>query len=258
MAGFRGHTTGPIELRVVPHPALTLVVEFGDGPLVVDDALGRRELGGLVAGLAPDAVRLRGSDIECVEVRLTPQAAHTVLGVRPGELPRAVVALDELWGRGASRIREQLHDAATWEDRFASVETLLAGRGDVGLAMHPEVAWAWRRIVASRGAARVEDLAVELGWSRKRLWTRFGSQVGLPPKRAARLVRFHHAARRLALGHPPARVAADCGYVDQSHLHREVVAFSGATPTTLAGDQEFAADHAGFARNGTFVQDPPG
>jgi AraC-like DNA-binding protein len=241
---------------VVPHPAVTLVAEFGAGPLIVDDGLGRRELGGLVGGLAPTPVRLRGHDIECVEVRLSPPVAHAVLGVCPGDLDRAVVALDDLWGRDGSRIREQLGDAASWDDRFAIVDALLTRRAGEGRSMDPEVAWAWDSIVAGRGGVRVEDLAVELGWSRKRLWTRFGSQVGLPPKRAARLVRFHHAAHRLAAGHSAARVAADCGYTDQSHLHRDVVAFSGVTPTTLAGDHEFAADHAGFAGKGTYVQDP--
>ncbi|MEZ7127435.1 hypothetical protein ACBR40_19060 [Nonomuraea sp. AD125B] len=35
------------------------------------------------------------------------------------------------------------------------------------------MAWVWRRIVAGRGLVRVEGLAGEVGWSRKRLWSRF-------------------------------------------------------------------------------------
>ncbi|MEV4112185.1 hypothetical protein [Nonomuraea sp. NPDC049695] len=48
---------------------------------------------------------------------------------------------------------------------------------------------------------RVDGLADEVGWSRKRLWSRFRSQLGITPKRAARLVRFDHAAHLLAAGH---------------------------------------------------------
>ena len=55
-----------------------------------------------------------------------------------------------------------------------------------------------------------------------------------PPKRAARLVRFDHAARQLAAGHRAAQVAMEGGYTDQAHLHRDIVAFTGATPTTVA------------------------
>ena len=89
-------------------------------------------------------------------------------------------------------------------------------------------------MVASRGRVRVERLAAEAGWSRKRLWSRFRSQVGLPPKRAAQLVRFGHAAHRLAAGHSAALVAANGGYTDQSHLHRDVRAFAGMTPAAVA------------------------
>ncbi|SOE06624.1 Helix-turn-helix domain-containing protein [Streptomyces sp. Ag109_G2-15] len=84
----------------------------------------------------------------------------------------------------------------------------------------------WGQMVTNLGGVRVERLAAEVGWSRKRLWSRFRAQIGLNPKRAAQLVRFDHAAHRLAAGHSAARVAAEIGYVDQSHLHRDVMAFA--------------------------------
>ncbi|MCG5213800.1 hypothetical protein [Streptosporangium sp. KLBMP 9127] len=40
-------------------------------------------------------------------------------------------------------------------------------------------------------------------------------------------MRFDHAAHLLAAGHAAASVAAESGYVDQSHLYREVKAFTG-------------------------------
>jgi transcriptional regulator GlxA family with amidase domain len=63
---------------------------------------------------------------------------------------------------------------------------------------------------------------------------RFRSQLGITPKRAARLVRFDHAAHLLAAGHAAAGVAVESGYVDQSHLHREIKEFAGLTPTAVA------------------------
>ncbi len=100
----------------------------------------------------------------------------------------------------------------------------------------------------------VDSLADEVGWSRKRLWSRFRSQLGLAPKHAARLVRFDHAARLLAAGHPAARVAASTGYADQPHLHREVKAFTGMTPTALAAAPWLAIDDVAW----TPPVDPPG
>ncbi|WP_344955781.1 helix-turn-helix domain-containing protein [Actinomadura miaoliensis] len=222
---------------------MTLAVEFGDGPLIVDDAAGRQRRGSLVAGVGfGSALRVRGEYFEAVQVRLSPLVARAVLGVSPAELDGAVVALDDLWGREASRIREQLSEVPSWEDRFALTDALLARRRGTGASVDPEVAWAWRRIVSSRGLVRVDGLADEVGWSRKRLWSRFRSQIGLPPKRAAKLVRFDHAAHRLAAGDGAARVAAESGYADQSHLHRDVVAFTGVTPATVAGEPWLAID----------------
>ncbi len=168
--------------------------------------------------------------------------ARAVLGASPADLERSVVALEDLWGRQGSRLIEQLHDASSWDDRFALAEAVLDRRCETGPLVDPEVAWAWQRIFVTRGRVRIDQLAAELGWSRKRLWLRFHSQIGLPPKRAAKLVRFDQAARRLTAGEEVARVAADGGYTDQSHLHRDVMDFAGVTPATLPGEPFLAID----------------
>lgn len=243
MAGFR--VADLTALRIVPHPAVTLLLDFGDGTAVLDCAPGQRRRGSLVAGPglgSGGAVRARGENVECVQVRLSPVIARAVLDVSPADLDGAVVPLDDLWGREASRIRERLADASSWHERFAWTDLVLARRYESGPPVDPEVAWAWQRIVAGRGLPRIDGLAAEVGWSRKRLWSRFRSQLGLPPKRAAKLIRFDHAAHRLVAGEGTARVAADTGYADQSHLHRDVRELTGATPTTVAREPFLAVD----------------
>jgi hypothetical protein len=113
-------------------------------------------------------------------VRLSPVVAHAVLGACP-ELGGTVVALDDLWGRDATRTEEQPRAAASWDDRFAIVEATLARRHEAGRAVSPEVAFVWAQLVTGRGQVRVDQLAAEIGWSRKRLWSRFRSQIGLTP-----------------------------------------------------------------------------
>ncbi|MFG1946948.1 helix-turn-helix domain-containing protein [Nonomuraea sp. NPDC048826] len=243
MAGFRIRDLDA--LRMVPHPAAMLLIDFSAGSIVVDDAGGLREGGSVVAGPgigAGGTVRVRGENVECVQVRLSPVVARAVLGVSPADLDGALVSLDDLWGREVSRIRGRLGDVPSWQDRFALADALIARRHETGPPVDREVAWAWHRLVRGRGLVRVDELADEVGWSRKRLWNRFRSQLGLPPKRAATLVRFDHAAHRLVAGEPAARVAAETGYADQSHLHREVMAFTGATPATVADEPFLAVD----------------
>lgn len=257
MAGFRDQGMAPEGHRMIPHPAVTLVLDLGAGPPVVEDVAGRQHRGSLVAGLGlGGAVWVRGQNIACVQMRLSPVVARAILGVAPAELNGYVVTLDDLWGRQASRISEQLGEVSSWQDRFALIEALLARRREAGSPVEPEVAWAWHRIVVSRGLVRVERLAAELGWSRKRLWSRFHAQIGLPPKRAAKLVRFDHAAHRLAAGHDAAGVAADGGYADQSHLHRDVMEFAGVTPAAVAHEPFLAVDDVAWPSHGT--PDQPG
>ncbi|MCX5188676.1 AraC family transcriptional regulator [Streptomyces sp. NBC_00268] len=246
MAGFSARTTEFFDLSVIPYPAVTVAISLGDEPFTVDDSNGRQRNGSVVVGLVPSGVRGRGRDIECLQVRLSPVVAHQVLGVS-SELGGRVVSLHDLWCRDAARIEEQLRAAGSWDDRFAIAEAALVRRHEAGRAIEPEVAFVWRQMVTSLGGVRVERLAAEVGWSRKRLWSRFRTQIGLHPKRAAQLVRFDHAAHRLATGHSAARVAAEIGYVDQSHLHRDVMAFAGVTPTAVAVAPWLTVDDVAWA-----------
>jgi AraC-like DNA-binding protein len=240
MAGFRQRVAGPVEIAMVAHPSVTLIVDLSDGGGIVCDADGRRERGSFVAGLLPGRVRTGGLGGECLQIRLSPVTAAAVLGA-PAGLTGTVATLDEVWGRDAEQVEDRLRTARSWDERFTIAAGVL-GRRAARAAVEPEVAHAWRRTVAARGRLRVEGLAEEVGWSRQRLWSRFRAQLGLTPKRAARLVRFDHAAHLLAAGQAPANVAVRSGYTDQSHLHREVRAIAGATPAAVAAAPWLAID----------------
>ncbi|MEV5648145.1 helix-turn-helix domain-containing protein [Nocardia sp. NPDC052254] len=232
MAGFRGKTPDPVELQMIPYPASTLFLDFGDA-LLTDDNNGTQRRGSVVVGLATGTLHGSGRDVDVLQVRLSPVVAHAVLG--PGaDIGAAVLTLEDLWGRDAERTEERLRATTSWEERFAIVHRVLARQSGAGRAVDREVAFTWSRMVATRGQVRIEQLADEVGWSRQRLWSRFRAQVGLTPKYAARLIRFDHAAHRLAAGHSAATVAADGGFTDQSHLHHDVTAFAGMSTSAVA------------------------
>ncbi|MEU2072670.1 helix-turn-helix domain-containing protein [Streptomyces sp. NPDC013489] len=241
MAGFRHHAPESVDIAMVAHPSVTLLVDLSGGGGLVHRTPGREVRGSAVTGLLPGDLRAGGRASECLQIRLDPAAAASVLGLTT-ELTGAVVSLADIWGREAARTEDRLRATASWDERFAIAADLVGRRLDTRTPVAPEIAFAWRRMRTSRGRARVEGLADEVGWSRKRLSARFRSQLGITPKRAAQLVRFDHAARLLAAGHAAAGVAAESGYVDQSHLHREVRSFTGLTPTAVAAAPWLAID----------------
>jgi AraC-like DNA-binding protein len=242
MAGFQQNVPALADIAMVAHPSVTVIIDLGEGDGLAWSTPERRERGSVVVGLMPGELRAGGRQGACLQIRLEPAVAAAVLG-GPTDLTGTVLPLDAVWGRAAGRVEERLRTAASWEERFAIATALLRWRLDARPPVDPEVAHTWRRTLTSRGRVRVEGLADEVGWSRKRLWSRFRSQLGISPKRAARLMRFDHAAHLLAAGRTVAGVAAESGYVDQSHLHREVREFTGLTPGAVAAAPWLAIDH---------------
>ncbi|HEY3506163.1 MAG TPA: helix-turn-helix domain-containing protein [Actinocatenispora sp.] len=249
MAGFRQRVPAFVDITMVPHPSVTLFVDLGSGLGTIRQAGGRRVRRSFVAGLLPGVLQAAGSGAECLQIRLAPVVARAVLGAS-AELTGSVVPLADIWGRDAERAEDRLRSAASWDERFAVAAGLIGRRLATRPPVDPEVAHSWRRMAAGHGRVRVESLAGEVGWSRKRLWSRCRSQLGITPKRAAELVRFDHAAHLLAAGHPAASVAAASGYVDQSHLHREARAFAGLTPTAVAAAPWLSIDDVAWPVRG--------
>ena len=241
MAGFRQRIPALVDIAMIAHPSVTLIVDLSEAGGIVYDAHGQRQRGSFVAGLLPGQLRAGGWSGECLQIRLSPVVAAAVFGASI-ELTGTVAALDDVWVRDAWQVEEKLRAATSWDERFTIAAEVLRRRLGARPSVDPEVAYSWRRTVMSRGQLRVDGLADEVGWGRKRLWSRFRSQIGLPPKRAAQLVRFDHAAHLLAAGHAVATVAAQSGYVDQSHLHRETKAIAGVTPTAVATAPWLAID----------------
>ncbi|MQA01356.1 MAG: helix-turn-helix domain-containing protein [Streptosporangiales bacterium] len=238
--GFVLHTGAPTTDQVFPGPKLTVILSFGD-PLRMEQMPGRSAGGtyvSFVAGLhAEHGVIGHDGHQAGVQVDLDPLVARAVFGMPPGELTGEVVPVAEVLGRFGDELAERLAGARGWSSRFALLDDVLARRLHGAPRPAPEVAHAWRRLLAAGGAVRVDELAGEVGWSRRHLGQRFQREFGLTPKAAARVVRFDRARWALARGgHGTlADVAATYGYYDHAHLDREFRALAGRPPTALGG-----------------------
>ncbi len=191
----------------------------------------------LVGGLHDGPAQIAQGDRQTgLQLELTWRGARALLGVPAAELAGDTVDLAALLGARTGALLDRLADAPGWPARFDLLDRelqLLAARGRAERGVRPEVGQAWHRLQQTGGNLRIAELAAELGWSRRHLATQLRAETGLSPKSAARLIRFEGACDRLrAVDHPPlAEVAADAGYVDQSHLARDFRELAGSTAT---------------------------
>ena len=168
-----------------------------------------------------------------IETCLAPLGAYRLFGPVVAEIGDSIVRLEDLVGAAARRLAARLHDATTWTERARVLDGFLLDRRARGPAPSPEVREAWDLLRRSGGTDAIGDIARQVGWSHKHLITKFRQQVGVTPRLAARLLRLSRVWRLIDSGQSWARIAADSGYADQSHLVREFRQFTGTTPSAL-------------------------
>jgi AraC-like DNA-binding protein len=178
-----------------------------------------------------------------VQIDLTTAGAYALLGGSLGDLSNRVAHVDDVCEVDTDRLVDRLLATDDHACRLAILDEELASAIAAGPRLSPEIAWADHQLRASGGRIRIGALAADLGWSGSRMVDRFRHEVGLAPKALARVLRFRQTTEILAREHAGAslaRLAADCGYADQSHFNREFRAFAGCTPTEF-----LAREHAG-------------
>ncbi len=229
--------TADFERRMeVPSAVVPLILNFGSEYIVSGpgNVAGPASYGSFVAGMVDAHVIVESTGLNHgIQVNFTPIGARLFLGMPMNEITNRTVRLDDVFGAMDRRIVARLEDTPDWEARFDILDAFISDR--IARAQPPsgEVAWAWGRLAEADGKLSIGALAGELGWSRKHLIARFRDQIGVPPKTAARVLRFNRAVRQLE-GADAVRwtqIAYDCGYYDQAHFNRDFREFTGGTPT---------------------------
>ncbi|MFF1545052.1 helix-turn-helix domain-containing protein [Streptomyces sp. NPDC058291] len=239
--GFR-FAPGPVRRRLeIPCGLATLVLGFGEA-LRISPVGAAHRTRTVVSLLSPPTTRPALGEhhggIRGVEVMLAPWAAFELFGVALGDLPEPGVELSELLGVRVDHLAEQLARASGWSSRFAVVDQFLLRCREGGPRAAARVVEAWQRLERSHGRLKITALAESLVWSQRQLERGFAEQLGLTPKRLARVLRLQHAAALLTAGRSPGEAASSCGFCDQAHLTREFTALTGRPPLRFLAEYQ--------------------
>jgi AraC-like DNA-binding protein len=226
------------------------VLPDGCVDVIVDPGKRTAEL----VGTMTRAIEIAEQPGEIVAVRFKPGTAAALTGFALAEITDRNLGLAELGMQGAlaERIAEasaapgpalpaKIPLAASAHARLAALVAWLRGR--LAGAARPDPLVARAVGLLSTGEARVDDVAGQLGATRQHLARRFRREVGITPKQLARIARMQRAATVLRRGGDLARLAAELGYFDQSHLTHDLRDLAGLTPAAVAAERPISLAH---------------
>jgi AraC-like DNA-binding protein len=228
--------------RVLPDGCVDIIVDAGRGAAAVVGPMTR-------------AIEIAGDPADQVAVRFKPGTAAALTGCGLAELTDASVDLAALGLAGAladrvagaavggsvPRLPARIPLSALSHARLSALVGWL--RQQLADAVPPDPRIARAVALLSTDEARVDDVADALGMTRQHLARGFRREVGITPKQLARIARMQRAAAALRRGGDLARLAAELGYFDQSHLSRELHDLAGVTPAALAAERPTVLSH---------------
>lgn len=242
---FEGRVASPRE-RVFPHGALELIVQLDDR---YHDVHGERLAltpAACVTGMQTGAMVIQAPPGPCrvLGVRFHPVGAWAVLEQPLSPLTDLTVDLLDVLGPAAGELAGRCADAKSGEERVGRATAWLRERlrrSATASRVNPAVRWMADRIAGAR-PVRIGALRERAGLSAARLSASFREQVGVTPKRYARIHRFRRALdllhrRRSGLSD----IALCAGYYDHPHMDAEFRELAGLTPREFVAARRYPA-----------------
>lgn len=169
---------------------------------------------------------------ESLLVFFNPGGFYRVFGPVASALGTASLALGEVTSTALEHdFAGILYDRATLAVKWQRLQQRFLKM--LGGELSPESRGALYRMQSQHGMPRIENIARELGVSRRTLERKFAAEVGTPPKHLARILRWRQTMKNLAHYADLATAALVHGYFDQAHFIRETQDLAGTSPSKL-------------------------
>ncbi len=207
----------PRPLRVLPDTCSDLVFSQSGGLEVI--------------GTMTRALLVEPRTDRHVGVRFHAAILGRFLKLPAAELTDRAVSLGEILGQPGRALEERLRNANGQEEALRILESDMTRFPCVS-----GVQSAIQHLVTHAGQISIHETCRLAGLSARQFRRRCLENVGIAPKRLARIARFRRACAKIgpAAKTDWAALAAETGYFDQAHLIRDFQEFSGLTPGDYA------------------------
>jgi AraC-like DNA-binding protein len=230
--------------RIFPDGCPEIVVHAGPPFLEIGDRGVHRQPAQLIVGQMVRPVSLQPvGRADVWGIRLHPWGAGLVFDGPGAALTGSIGPLCDVSPGLAGALERAICDSRWRGRRLEAICAVLATRA-LNCRRPDRVAAAAAQRLLRSPSSSVESLAAGAGLSARQLERRFGIAIGLAPMVFARIARFQHIAGLLdAAPDALSAAAVRCGYYDQSHLARDVRAFTGDTPASLKALDSRLTEH---------------
>ncbi|WP_158640630.1 helix-turn-helix domain-containing protein [Anseongella ginsenosidimutans] len=173
----------------------------------------------------------RGIDI--LGVKFKAMGIHRLTGLNMRYLADDIIEADSVWGNEVELLCEQMYEASGTGEMIWMLEKFLTGKLRQQQKKRNNLAMAGAlELMGGKKFYTLKAIQEMTFTSKKTLERYFLDQVGLPPKRYARICRFNLVKNMFDQqpGMNWQEIAFQLGYYDQSHFIKEFKEFSGKTP----------------------------
>lgn len=224
----------PSSHLVLPDGCIDIIFNFGDlwerQSSAGRPANGKRSY--IVGTMSAPLIVNSGKVVEFLGVRFRPGKAYKFLHTPASEFTNTSVALNDLWGKNAKILEQQLVEQNKLSEKIQLLEEELLRRLQFGSECDGSFELTLQMIVMGRGLQSIKALSSLLGMSRQHITRKFQQYIGIGPKLFSRIIRFQHMRKNISRAQEMiwCQAALEFGFYDQAHMISDFKEFTGFTP----------------------------
>ncbi len=183
--------------------------------------------------VAPISLSIDGA-FRMIVFQLYPFAAKALFQVNPKELKDDCYDLITSGTSGVTNTLEALASRELLENQIDLIASYLSNVAQVAVLNTDDlVHHAVNYLLVSNGSLTIKDLADKLNTTVRTLQRKFAVQVGLSPKKFAKIIQFQASMSQLSEADfsKLSDIVYENGYADQSHFIRNFKQFAGQKPS---------------------------